>query len=72
MKKEEYVLIRLEIEKIILRFLNLLPELIISPVNLVIEMTKKCDDFPELFYFLLEHFPTTVVQKLMFSGYMRE
>jgi hypothetical protein len=72
MKKEEYVFIRLEIEKIILRFLNLLPELIISPVNLVIEMTKKYEDYPDLLYLLSEHFPTTVVQRLMFSGYMRE
>jgi hypothetical protein len=71
-KKEEYVLIRLEIEKIILRFLSLLPELIVSPVNLVIEMTKKYKNYPELLYLLSEHFPTTVVQRLMFSGYMKE
>lgn len=72
LKKEEYVFIRLEIEKIILRFLSLLPELIVSPVNLVIEMTKKYKNYPELLYLLSEHFPTTVVQKLMFSGYMKE
>ena len=72
MRKEEYVFIRLEIEKIILRFLTLLPELIISPVNLVIEMTKKYENYPELLYLLSEHFPTTVVQRLMFSGYMKE
>jgi len=72
LKKEEYVFIRLEIEKIILRFLSLLPDLIVSPVNLVIEMTKKYENYPELLYLLSEHFPTTVVQKLMFSGYMKE
>jgi hypothetical protein len=72
LKKDEYVFIRLEIEKIILRFLTLLPELIISPVNLVIEMTKKYENYPELLYLLSEHFPTTVVQRLMFSGYMKE
>jgi hypothetical protein len=71
-KKEEYVFIRLEIEKIILRFLSLLPELIVSPVNLVIEMTKKYENYPDLLYLLSEHFPTTVVQRLMFSGYMKE
>jgi hypothetical protein len=72
LKKEEYVFIRLEIEKIILRFLSLLPELIVSPVNLVIEMTKKYENYPELLYLLSEHFPTIVVQRLMFSGYMKE
>jgi hypothetical protein len=72
MRKEEYVFIRLEIEKIILRFLELLPELILSPVNLVLEMTKKYENYPELLYLLSEHFPTIVVQRLMFSGYMRE
>jgi hypothetical protein len=72
MRKDEYVLVRLEIEKIILRFLTLLPELIFSPVNLVIEMTKKYEDYPDLLYLLSEHFPTTVVQRLMFSGYMKE
>jgi len=71
-KKEEYVFIRLEIEKIILRFLSLLPELIISPVNLVIEMTRKYEDYPELLYLLSEHFPTAVVQRLMFSGYIKD
>jgi len=60
LKKEEYVFIRLEIEKIILRFLSLLPELIVSPVNLVIEMTKKYKNYPELLYLLSEHFPTTL------------
>jgi hypothetical protein len=72
LKKDEYVFIRLEIEKIILRFLSFLPELIVSPVNLVIEMTKKYENYPELLYLLSEHFPTTVVQRLMFSGYMKE
>jgi hypothetical protein len=72
LKKEEYVFIRLEIEKIILRFLILLPELIVSPVNLVIEMTKKYKNYPELLYLLSKHFPTTIVQRLMFSGYMKE
>jgi len=72
MRKEEYVFIRLEIEKIILRFLSLLRELIVSPVNLVIEMTKKYKNYPELLYLLSEHFPTTVFQRLMFSGYMIE
>jgi hypothetical protein len=72
MRKEEYVFIRLEIEKIILRFLTLLPELIVSPVNLVIDMIKKYKNYPELLYLLSEHFPTTVVQRLMFSGYMIE
>ena len=72
MKQDKYVFIRLEIEKIILRFLNLLPELIISPVNLVIEMTKKYENYPDLLYLLSEHFPTIVIQRLMFSGYMRE
>jgi len=71
-KKEEYVFIRLEIEKIIIRFLNLLPELIISPVNLVIEMTKKYENYPDLLYLLSEHFPTLVIQRLMFSGYIKE
>jgi len=72
LKKEEYVFIRLEIEKIILRFLSLLPELIVSPVNLVIEMTKKYENYPELLYLLSEHFPTTVVQRLIFNGYIKE
>jgi len=72
MKKEEYVFIRLEIEKIVLRFLAILPELILSPVNLVIEMTKKYTDYPDLLYLLSEHFPTIIVQRLMFSGYVRE
>ena len=69
MRQDKYVFIRLEIEKIILRFLELLPELILSPVNLVFEMTKKkYADYPDLLYLLSEHFPTIIVQRLMFSG----
>jgi hypothetical protein len=35
-------------------------------------MTKKHKNYPELLYLLSEHFPTSVVQRLMFSGYIIE
>lgn len=69
-KKDEYWVVRLGIEKIILQSLEFFPKLISSSFNQVIELTKKYPNFDELVYLLIEKFPTLSVQRLMFSGFL--
>ncbi|MBI4008705.1 hypothetical protein HY357_00560 [Candidatus Roizmanbacteria bacterium] len=71
MKKEEFLILRVGIEKLILSSLPLLPEKIISPINLFYSLTDKYADFPDLLYLMSEHFPTFAVQKMLFSGFMK-
>lgn len=70
-KEDEFWLVRLGIEKIILQSLEFFPKLISSSFNQVIELTKKYHNFNELIYLLYEKFPTLSVQRLMFSGFLR-
>lgn len=69
-KTQAYLFFRVELEKICLRNLDQLPYPIFSPVNLVYELAQKYPDFPDLLYLLSEHFPTYVVSRYLFSGYM--
>lgn len=69
-KSEAYVMLRLYIEELILATLPLLPHPLISPVNVVLELTTGYTDFPHLLYVLSEQFPTLAVQRLIFSGYV--
>lgn len=70
MKRTSFWELRIALEKIILTALPVMPHLVFSPVNVVIELTQKYQDFPDLLYLLSEHFPTYAVQRMMFSGYM--
>ncbi len=70
MKTTSYWELRIMIEKFILNALPLMPHIVFSPINVVIDLTKKYDEFPDLLYLLSEHFPTYAVQRMMFSGYM--
>lgn len=70
-KKDEFWVVRLGIEKIILQSLEFFPKLISSSFNQVISLTKKYPNFDELIYLLFEKFPTLSVQRLMFSGFLR-
>ena len=71
MKKEEFLILRVGIEKLILSSLVLMPEKIVSPINIFYKLTEKYEEFPELLYLMYEHFPTLVVQKMIFSGFMK-
>src|SRR3989338_3565464 len=71
MKKEEFLILRVGIEKLILSSLPLLPEKIVSPINVFYKLTEKYKEFPELLYLMSEHFPTLAVQKMLFSGFMK-
>lgn len=71
LKKEEFLIMRVGIEKLILSSLPLLPEKIESPINIFFKLTEKYRDFPELLYLICEHFPTLAVQKMLFSGFMK-
>ncbi|OGK23645.1 hypothetical protein A3C25_00830 [Candidatus Roizmanbacteria bacterium RIFCSPHIGHO2_02_FULL_38_11] len=71
MKKEEFLILRGGIEKIILSTLPLMPEKIVSPINIFYKLNEKYRDFPDLLYLMSEHFPTLAVQKMMFSGFMK-
>ena len=71
MKSEKYLILRVGIEKVMLSTLPLLPEKIVSPINVFYDLTEKYEDFPELLYLMYEHFPTLAVQKMMFSGFMK-
>ncbi len=70
MKTASFWELRITIEKFILNALPVLPHIVFSPINVVIDLTKKYDNFPDLLYLLSEHFPTYAVQRMMFSGYM--
>lgn len=70
MKTASFWELRIAIEKFILNALPVLPHIVFSPINVVIDLTKKYDEFPDLLYLLSEHFPTYAVQRMMFSGYM--
>lgn len=63
--------VRIGLEETILNTLPLFPHLIRSPINAVFALTSKYPDFPDLVYLLSEHFPTSSVQRVMFSGYMK-
>lgn len=71
MKKEEFLILRVGIEKIILSTLPLMPETIVSPINIFYKLNEKYRDFPDLLYLMSEHFPTLAVQKMLFSGFMK-
>ncbi len=70
MQTVEFWQLRVAVEKIILAVLPLLPHVVFSPVNVVIDLSKKHENFPELLHLLSEHFPTYSVQRMLFSGYM--
>lgn len=70
MKTSSFWELRIAIEKFILNALPIMPNIVFSPINVVIDLTKKYDNFPDLLYLLSEHFPTYAVQRMMFSGYM--
>ncbi len=71
MKRDYFWVMRVGIERILLASLDTMPHLIFSPVNVVIDLTSRYPEFPELLHLLSEHFPTYAVQRMMFSGYMK-
>lgn len=72
MKQNEFWILRLGIEKMILSSLDSMPTLIFSPINVVLNLSSKYPNFPDLLYLLSEHFPTYAVQRLIFSGYLNQ
>lgn len=70
LKMEEFLNLRLQMEKDILNIINELPEAILSPVNIVLQYTSSYPNFPDLLYLLAEHFPTYAMQRLLFSAFM--
>lgn len=70
LKQERVLLARVTLERLLLSYIGLFPSLVFSPINVVLELTSKYNNFPELLYLLSEHFPTFAVQRMMFSGYM--
>lgn len=71
MKTNIFWAVRIGLEDMILATLPHFPHLILSPINVVFNLTSKYPDFPDLLYLLAEQFPTASVQRLMFSGYMK-
>src|SRR3989338_1937213 len=72
LKKDEFWVLRVGVEELILRNLSLFPELIFSPINLTLRLTFSNPDYPDLLYLIAEHFPTYAMQRMLFSGYMME
>lgn len=70
MKQEKYLFLRLELEKLFLQSLPLLPGLIYSPINVVLHHIGRYPNYPELLYLLSEHFPVLAIQKVIFSGFL--
>lgn len=71
MKQEEFLILRVGIEKLILSSLTFIPDKIVSPINMFYKLNERYKDFPDLLYLMYEHFPTFAVQKMMFSGFMK-
>lgn len=69
-KTETYLLMRVGLEKIILASLPLFPHLVFSPINETLRLVMKYPDFPDLLYLLSDEFPTLLMSRLIFSGYM--
>lgn len=70
MHKPEYVFYRLECEKRLLNNLELIPTLIFCPINVILGLTSKYPNYPEILYLLSEHFPTYIVQRMIFSAFL--
>ncbi|MEI6533092.1 MAG: hypothetical protein WCO06_04590 [Candidatus Roizmanbacteria bacterium] len=70
MHSERFLMIRLQLEKMLLMMLPVLPSTIVSPINVVFDLVEKYPNFSELLYVLTDQFPTLAVQRMMFSGYM--
>jgi len=70
LKKENYLYFRVISEKAILLGLNNLPHPIYSPINRVIDLVPTQKNFMDICLLLSEHFPTTSMQRVLFSGYM--
>lgn len=70
LKTNEFWQMRVHVEELFLHDLAILPELIFSPINIVLKLTEKYPDFPDLLYLLSEHFPTYAMQRMLFSGFM--
>ncbi len=70
LKTNEFWQMRVRVEELFLHDLAILPDLIFSPINIVLKLTEKYPDFPDLLYLLSEHFPTYAMQRMLFSGFM--
>lgn len=70
MKKESFVFVRLGLEKLVLSSISLFPHPIVSPVNIVYQLTTRYPDFPELLHLLSDHFPTYAMHRAMFGAYI--
>ena len=69
-KTERFLYFRVEMEKTVVAKLNLLPQKIESPINVVLELTQKYPGFSELLHLLSDQFPTTAMQRFLFSGWL--
>lgn len=72
LKKDEFWVLRVGAEEMMLKNLTLVPELIFSPINLTLKLTANNPNYPDLLYLLAEHFPTYAMQRMIFSGFMAE
>ena len=69
-KTQQFLFLRVELEKVVLRSIDTLPHKIESPINVVLELTKMYPMFPDLLYLLSEHFPTYAMQRWLFSAFL--
>lgn len=70
MKHDYFWIMRVQLEEQILAILDLLPNLIFSPYNVIVKLTQQYENFYDLLYLLSEDFPTLAMQRLIFSGFM--
>ncbi|PIY72129.1 hypothetical protein COY87_02585 [Candidatus Roizmanbacteria bacterium CG_4_10_14_0_8_um_filter_33_9] len=70
-KREYFLTMRVQLEKLVLASLPLFPHLIFSPINVALPLGQKYPNFSELLYLLCDDFPVLSMQKLIFSGYMK-
>lgn len=72
LKSEEFVYLRVEVEKEILTAIQTIPTPLSSPINVVLELASPYQHSPDLLYLLSEHFPTYAIQRMLFSCFMKD
>lgn len=70
LKTEEFLIMRVGLERLILLSIPLFPNPLVSPINETLKRIMKKKNFPDLLYLLSDEFPTLVMQRMIFSGYM--
>lgn len=69
-KDERLLFFRVKLEKMILSAIDMVGNPLFSPINVVLQLTNKYENFSDLVYLLADEFPSHAVKRLLFSGWL--